>query len=187
MAGRKTSETGAGPLFAEADSAAMSARPGVAAVAAPAKRVGLLPIGVVAGLVGIGLWGAWVTKNVVDEADLPPIARAQLSSLVGEYVQAQARSATPPEQVMTETKAFMGEIEANLKARGARGQIVLVGEAVLTDNVPDITAELRREIYKKVKMPQVAAAPNNVMGAMRSAMAEPSAVAAAGGAGAAGN
>ena len=138
-------------------------------------------------LVGVGLWGVWVTKNVVDGADMPPIARAQLSSLVGEYVQAQARSATPPEQVTTETKAFMGEIEANLKARGAKGQVVLVGEAVLTDNVPDITADLRREIYKKVRMPQVAAAPNNVMGAMRSAMADPSAIAVPGGAGAAGN
>ena len=187
MAGRKASETGAGPLFAEDVGGVPTATPAAGTLAVPAKRVGLLPIGVVAGLVGVGLWGAWVTKNVVDGANLPPIARAQLSSLVGEYVQAQARSATPPEQVTTETKAFMGEIEANLKARGAKGQVVLVGEAVLTDNVPDITAELRREVYKKVKMPQVAAAPNNVMGAMRSAMADPSAIAVPGGAGEAGN
>jgi hypothetical protein len=52
---------------------------------------------------------------------------------------------------------------------------------VLTANVPDITAELRREIYKKVRMPRQAAAANDVMGAMRSAMADPGAMAMTGG------
>jgi hypothetical protein len=51
---------------------------------------------------------------------------------------------------------------------------VLVGEAVLAGNVPDITASLRKEVYTKVRMPQPAAlGANDVMGAMRSAMAEP--------------
>ena len=64
------------------------------------------------------------------------------------------------------------EIQRNLEARGASGQIVLVGEAVLAGNVPDITASLRKEVYTKVRMPQPAAlGANDVMGAMRSAMA----------------
>lgn len=114
-----------------------------------------------------------MTKNVLDDAKLPPMARVQMSQIVGEYVQAQARSSSTPEAVTVETKAFMGEIEKNSKARGARGQIVLVGEAVLTENVPDITNELRAEIYKKVKRPEVAAAQNDVMGSMRAVMADP--------------
>jgi hypothetical protein len=60
----------------------------------------------------------------------------------------------PPEQVTSETRAFMGEVQRNLERRGASGQIVLVGEAVLAGNVPDITAEVRREVYTRVKMPQ---------------------------------
>jgi hypothetical protein len=140
-----------------------------------------MPVAMVSGLVGLGLWGAWVTKNVIAAGDMPPMARVQLSTIVGEYVQAQARSASSPEQVTSETRAFMGEIERNLKLRGQRGQIVFVGEAVLTANVPDITAELRREIYKKVRMPRQAAAANDVMGAMRSAMADPGAMAMTGG------
>ena len=48
---------------------------------------------------------------------------------------------------------------------------MLVGEAVLAGNVPDITAEVRREVYAKVKMPQPAnASAGDVMGAMRAAM-----------------
>jgi hypothetical protein len=128
-------------------------------------------VALVAALVAAGLWGAWVTKNVLGAGDRPAIAKVQLSGIVGEYVQAQARSATPPEQVTTETRAFMGEVQKNLERRGASGQIVLVGEAVLAGNVPDITAEVRREVYTHVKMPQPAAtSAGDVMGAMRAAM-----------------
>lgn len=157
-----TASTTAGPLFeAEASTPRF----------APRARIGLLPVALVGALVAAGLWGAWVTKNVLGAGDRPAIAKVQLSGIVGEYVQAQARSATPPDQVTTETRAFMGEVQKNLEHRGASGQIVLVGEAVLAGNVPDITAEVRREVYTHVKMPQPAAASaGDVMGAMRAAM-----------------
>lgn len=167
---------GDGPLFD--DKAGLQSPAGQAAVppAARPRRMGWVPVALVGGLVVAGLWGAWVTKNLMADEGLPPIARVQLSAIVGEYVQAQARSATPPEQVTAETRAFMAEIQRNLEVRGARGQIVLVGEAVLAGNVPDITASLRKEVYTKVRMPQPAAlGANDVMGAMRSAMAEPAA------------
>jgi hypothetical protein len=137
-----------------------------------APRIGAAPVALVAALVAAGLWGAWVTKNVLGH-DMPPIAKVQLSGIVGEYVQAQARSATPPEQVTAETRAFMGEIQRNLERAGA-GQIVLVGEAVLAGNVPDITAE---RAARSLHPGQDAAAgccrpaANDVMGAMRAAMA----------------
>lgn len=154
--------TTAGPLF---EAEVSTGRP------APRARIGLVPVAMVGALVAAGLWGAWVTKNVLGAGDRPAIAKVQLSGIVGEYVQAQARSATPPEQVTTETRAFMGEVQKNLERRGASGQIVLVGEAVLAGNVPDITAEVRREVYAKVKMPQPAnASAGEVMGAMRAAM-----------------
>ena len=138
---------------------------------APRARIGLVPVAMVGALVAAGLWGAWVTKNVLGAGDRPAIAKVQLAGIVGEYVQAQARSATPPEQVTTETRAFMGEVQKSLERRGASGQIVLVGEAVLAGNVPDITADVRREVYSKVKMPQAAnASAGEVMGAMRAAM-----------------
>ena len=169
---------GDGPLFD--DNGGLSSAEGQAAVlpAASPRRMGWMPVALVGGLVAAGLWGAWVTKNLLTDEAMPPIARVQLSGIVGEYVQAQARSATPPEQVTAETRAFMAEIQRNLETRGASGQIVLVGEAVLAGNIPDITASLRKEVYTKVRMPQPAApnpdqAANDVMGAMRSAMAAP--------------
>ena len=163
-----------GPLFE--DKAGLQTPAGQADVspAAPPRRIGWMPVALVGSLVAAGLWGAWVTKNLMAEEGTAPMARVQLSAIVGEYVQAQARSATPPEQVTAETRAFMAEIQRSLEARGQRGQIVLVGEAVLAGNVPDITASLRKEVYTKVRMPQPATlGANDVMGAMRSAMAAP--------------
>jgi len=162
MSAAPAASTPAGPLF---EAEVSTPRP------APRTRIGLVPVAMVGALVAAGLWGAWVTKNVLGAGDRPAIAKVQLSGIVGEYVQAQARSATPPEQVTTETRAFMGEVQKNLERRGASGQIVLVGEAVLAGNVPDITAEVRREVYTHVKMPQPAAtSAGDVMGAMRAAM-----------------
>lgn len=167
MAARKQSaaRAGDGPLFEGIAPAPVSTT---------AHSISWVPVAAVCALVCTGLWGAWVTRELVGKDEIAPMARIQLSSMVGEYVQAQARSATPPEQVTAETKAFMAEVEGNLKARGAKGQIILVGEAVLAGDVPDITAEVRKQVFAKVKMPQPAPAQAaSVMGAMQQAMADP--------------
>ena len=179
LASSDAAAAGDGPLFEDKGGLPSAAGQATAPAASP-RRMGWMPVALVGGLVAAGLWGAWVTKNLMAEEGTAPMARVQLSAIVGEYVQAQARSATPPEQVTAETRAFMAEIQRNLEARGQRGQIVLVGEAVLAGNVPDITASLREEVYTKVRMPQPASlnpnqAANDVMGAMRSAMAGPAA------------
>ena len=171
---------GDGPLFEDKSGLQTPAGQADVSPTAPPRRMGWMPVALVGGLVAAGLWGAWVTKKLMADDAIPPIARVQLSAIVGEYVQAQARSATPPDQVTAETRAFMAEIQRNLETRGASGQIVLVGEAVLAGNVPDITASLRKEVYTKIRLPQPASlnpneAANDVMGAMRSAMAGPAA------------
>ncbi len=184
---RNALPAGNGPLFDDMPEVVGDVQTRKSKLRAP-RKLGLLPVALVSALVMAGLWGAWVTKEVLADVGVPPIAKVQLSNIVGEYVQAQARSATPPEQVTAETRAFMAEIERNLKTRGRSGQIVLVGEAVLAGEVPDITAELRREIYAKVRMPQPAAADaGDVMGAMRAAMAAPAGEPGLGATGGAGN
>lgn len=92
------------------------------------------------------IWGMWVTKTLVTPKQ-DHIVSARLSSIVGEYVQAQARSASPPAQVEAEMRTFMASLDKELQRRSAGGQIVLVGEAVLTKNVPDITDSLKNAVY----------------------------------------
>ncbi|MEE4209031.1 MAG: TrbI F-type domain-containing protein [Parvularcula sp.] len=164
-----TAETLATPMgLADSDQSGPKAE-GVAADAALSRpsttrsghrRMGLPPsVFLFAGLaVAALLWGAWVTKNILDPSVVKaPIASVRLEQIIGEYVQAQARSNTPPEIVTRQTQAFMAALSEELKARGADGTTVMVGEAVLSQNVPDITTDVRNAIYAKVPPPAAAA------------------------------
>lgn len=119
---------------------------------------------VAAALVLALVWAMWVTKTVTADKT-QHIVKADLSRIVGDYVQAQARSATPPDQVQAQMRAFMVSLDSELQRRGAEGEVVLVGEAVLSKSVPDITADVAKAVYAAgVKVP--AAATQGQMGAM---------------------
>ena len=99
-----------------------------------------------AALVVALIWSMWVTKALVAPRE-EHIVKASLSSIVGEYVTAQARAASPPAQVEAEMRTFMSSLKHEIQQRSAKGQVVLVGEAVLTENVPDITESLKKAVY----------------------------------------
>src|SRR3546814_8332893 len=44
-------------------------------------------------------------------------------------------------------RKFLASLDDELQRRGSSGQIVLVGESVLTKNVPDITDKLKEAVY----------------------------------------
>jgi hypothetical protein len=105
-------------------------------------------------LVTATIWAVWMTKSVFDlKAHKAPIASVRLQPLIEEYVQGQARSGTPEELVMRQTQGFMSALDAELARRGSKGETVLVAEAVLSKNVPDITAEVRKAVYARVPAP----------------------------------
>lgn len=92
------------------------------------------------------IWGMWVTRALTS-AEEEPLVAARLSALVGDYVEAQRFSGSPPDRVQAEMRAFMASLDKELQRRSARGQVVLVGEAVLTKNVPDITDSLKAAVF----------------------------------------
>lgn len=91
------------------------------------------------------VWGMWVTRQVSARQD--HIVSVRLSDLVGEYVEAQRFSASPPERVKAEMQAFMASLDKELARRSANGDVVLVGEAVLSKNVDDITDRVKKAVY----------------------------------------
>lgn len=99
-----------------------------------------------AAVVMLLIWGMWVTRTLT-AAPRQHIVKANLSRIVGDYVQAQARSATPPEQVRAQMQQFMASLDTELQRRSAQGQVVLVGEAVLSKSVPDITGDVVSAVY----------------------------------------
>lgn len=132
-----------------------------------AKKEGLPPItwALAAIAVAILLWGAWVTKHIAAAPAQIPMASVRLEALVTEYVQAQSHANGTPDAVTQQTARFMGAIEDELKRIGANGTTVLVGEAVLSKNVPDITDQVRKAVYAKVPLPTAAPAASPQVGA----------------------
>lgn len=109
---------------------------------------------VVAGLA----WGAWTTRAILDLRRAPaPFVKVQLGGLVADYVRAQARSATPPDQMGAQTQAFMKLLDVALAREAHAGRVVLVSEAVAGGSVPDITETVRREVYAKMPALRTAA------------------------------
>ncbi|MEO0031278.1 MAG: hypothetical protein RIS94_1036 [Pseudomonadota bacterium] len=103
-------------------------------------------------------WGVWTTRAILDLRRAPtPFVKVQLGALVAEYVRAQARSATPPDQIGTQTQAFMQLLDVALAREAHAGRVVLVSEAVAGGSVPDITERVRREIYARMPAPRAAA------------------------------
>lgn len=131
--------------------AAPRRKPGFAGFSRPQILIGLL---LLAGLV----WGMWVTRALTAPRQ-DHIVSARLSALVGDYVEAQRYSGSPPDRVQAEMRAFMTSLDKELQRRSAGGQVVLVGEAVLTRNVPDITESLKKAVFASgVPMPKRASA-----------------------------
>src|SRR3546814_12047400 len=96
----------------------------------------------------------WVTRELVKPRQ-DRIVAARLSSIVGDYVPAQARSASPPAKVEAAMRQFMESLDSELAHRAKQGAVVLVGDAVLHKNVPDLTdtrSEARRVGAESVSM-----------------------------------
>ncbi|MFM2099263.1 MAG: hypothetical protein RLZZ366_802 [Pseudomonadota bacterium] len=130
---------------------------------------GQLGLGVL--LLGAAIWGMWATSKIFALEDRRVVS-VRLASIVNDFVSAEARSGTPPEQLEPRTRAFMVALDGVLKKRAAGGQVVLVGEAVIASSVPDVTNDVVADLAKVVKMPVAAAMPPAI-----SSMVAPSAVA----------
>lgn len=136
---------------------------------------GLSGIQVAAGILIVSaiIWGMWVTRILVTPRQ-EHIVSARLSAIVGDYVQAQARSATPPDRIENEMRSFMAALDREMQRRSDKGQVIMVGEAVLTSNVPDITESIRRAVYKSgVSYPRPASAQGPQASTTRTSGASP--------------
>jgi hypothetical protein len=91
------------------------------------------------------VWAVWITKTVTAKQD--HIVSVRLADVVGDYVEMQRYSASPPEQVRVEMQRFMQALDKELQARSGKGQVVLVGEAVLSKDVEDITDSVKKAVF----------------------------------------
>lgn len=113
-------------------------------------------------LLAAAIWAMWATSKIF-ALDDRRVVSVRLAAIVNDFVTAEARSGTPPEQLAARTRAFMGALDTVLKKRAANGQVVLVGEAVVASSVPDVTMEVAADLGKLVKLGVPAAMPRAMM------------------------
>ncbi|MBL4641278.1 MAG: TrbI F-type domain-containing protein [Verrucomicrobiales bacterium] len=153
-------------LFENADLAGQPSSPKPKAAARRPSRnfAGLSPreIIIFAAAIALFIWGAWVTKNLVaDEGGRQDFVQLQLQGIIGEYLQAQARSSSDEQTAAKETAVFMAALDQTVDGLSKAGKVVLVHEAIIGGDVPDVTESVKAAVYAKVPRPQPAQASLN--------------------------
>ena len=108
------------------------------------------------------IWSMWATSRIFALEDRRVVS-VRLAGIVNDFVSAEARSGTPPEQLSARTTAFMSALDGVLKKRAANGQVVLVGEAVVASSVPDVTSDVVADLGRVIRLPAPAAMPPAIM------------------------
>jgi hypothetical protein len=118
----------------------------------PALRRQFLAVGLAALAL---LWGTWATHAILGlKSGSTHLVKVQLADLVREYVQGQARSGMPADQVTAQTTAYLKALNETVSAHARGGTVVLLANAVVDGSVPDITMAVRQEVYARVPHPQ---------------------------------
>jgi hypothetical protein len=118
------------------------------------RFAGLSPAGLLLGgaLLAAILWGAWATREIV-ALERREVVTVQLSRIMGDFVEAEARSGRAPEESQARTLAYLKAVEAAVAGFGRDGRTVLVAEAVVAGEVPDLTAEVRADVTRRLGAP----------------------------------
>lgn len=138
---------------------AASVEPGFPVVA-PVRSIAGVPVSrlvLVGGLALAAVWVAWASKGIVElRQHENHLVKARLTEVVSDYVQAAARSGATPDQVTQQTANFLRVLNDSVTAHSSNGQIVLLANAIVAGEVPDITDQIRSEVYAKIPKPSPA-------------------------------
>jgi len=97
---------------------------------------------------GALLWGVWATHTIVTLRDSAPhLVKVELADLVREYVQREARSGGSAEDLTAHTASFLKALSTAVTRHTRPGTVVLLSNAVVDGDVPDITAAVRADVY----------------------------------------
>jgi hypothetical protein len=80
-------------------------------------------------MVGQVLWGVWATDKLLT-LEKREVVTVQLSRIMGDFIEAEARAGRPPEETRLRVQAYLKAVEASAEAR-REGRTVLVAEAVV--------------------------------------------------------
>lgn len=103
-----------------------------------------------AGILLAGLWASWATSALV-EVKAREVVTVELASMMGAFVEAEARSGNPPEIMKARVERYLNAVEASVATLRADGRTVLVAEAVIAGSAPDFTETVRADVARRLE------------------------------------
>jgi hypothetical protein len=94
------------------------------------------------------VWGVWATRAIV-ELQGRRIVSVSLTGLVSDFIAAESRRTSSPEQAAARTRAYLADLDRAVAALERDGAVVLVRESVLGRGVPDRTAQVRLAVERE--------------------------------------
>ena len=129
----------------------------ILATSSPRRRfAGLSPTAIMLALcmVGSTLWGVWATDKLL-ALEKRELVTVQLSGLMCEFVEAEARSGRSPEEMQARVRTYLQAVEASVAQLRREGRTVLIAEAVVAGSAPDLKMSARSSADCCVKPPVI--------------------------------
>ena len=101
------------------------------------------------GMIGQVLWGVWATDKLLT-LEKREVVTVQLSRIMGDFIEAEARAGRPPEETKMRVQAYLKAVEASVQRLGREGRTVLVAEAVVAGSTPDLTQSVRADVVRRM-------------------------------------
>ena len=111
--------------------------------------INLTAVVVGAGMIGQVLGGVWATDKLLT-LENREVVTVQLSRIMGDFVEAEARAGRSPEETRQRVEAYLKAVEASVEDLGREGRTVLVAEAVLSGSTPDLTETVRADVARRM-------------------------------------
>ena len=111
--------------------------------------INLTAVAVGVGMVGQVLWGVWATDKLLT-VEKREVVTVQLSRIMGDFIEAEARAGRPPEETRRRVQAYLKAVEASVQRLGREGRTVLVAEAVVAGSTPDLTQSVRADVVRRM-------------------------------------
>jgi hypothetical protein len=111
--------------------------------------VSLTGIALLLSMVGSTLWGLWATDKLL-ALEKREVVTVQLSGIMGDFVEAEARAGRTPEETRQRVQAYLKAVEASVGQLSREGRTVLVAEAVVAGSTPDLTEAVRADVARRM-------------------------------------
>jgi hypothetical protein len=95
-------------------------------------------------------WGVWATDKLL-ELERREVVTVQLARIMGDFVEAEARSGRPPEETRERVQAYLKAVDASVRKLGREGRTVMVAEAVVAGSAPDLTEVVRADVGRRMR------------------------------------